>query len=450
MAALRWYQEKAVKIFGILPEPKRFFLPWDMGAGKTLGAIAIARAYNRKKVLIVAPAMVRDTWRRELEKHWPEMKVGIISKGRHRVLSDADAADREASYCAPVQVVSYDLLRHVEPFGWDMIIVDEFHNLRSPRSAQSKNVLKVFRANPEAWALGLSGTPIPNEAKQLWNPVDTFFPDRWGKRTAVGAHAWSFLWKYCEVERNQHGTIFLGLKPDMRRVLEDKFNEISFRIVQKDFAEFLPPLFVEPLYFDRSVNPVKTAIEWYENVKDECAHVGIYTHLRETAHAIAHALKTPVCITGEMDTAQRNAFLENARRSPFSLTVGTTHALKEGISLSFQKAALVTEWTTSVDEVVQFIARFGRQDSTSQAPTLVQFVVGPNDESKCETLRNRMDAINSVIKASKSSEAAAGVFVDRDMSDEAFEAELLRIAVATEKRSNLWAPTEDDEDDDND
>jgi hypothetical protein len=133
-----------------------------------------------------------------------------------------------------------------------------------------------------------------------------------------------------------------------------------------------------------------------------------------------------------------------------SVIVGTTHALKEGISLSFQKTALVVEWTTAVDEVVQFIARFARQDSVGNTPTLVQFVVGPSDESRCDILRARMDSINSVIKASKTSEVAAEVFVEREMTDDEFQAELNRLVQSQEKRSNLWAPTEDDEDDDND
>jgi superfamily II DNA or RNA helicase len=456
MAALRWYQKKAVEIFGTLPEPRRYFLPWDMGAGKTLGAISIAKAYNRQKVLIIAPALIRENWRRELQTHWPEAELGIIEWGRKRKLPEEKDAERTRAYSAPVQVVSYDLLKEIDPFGWDMIIVDEFHNLRAPRSAQSKNVLKIFQANPGAWAVGLSGTPIPNEAKQLWNPVDIFFPNRWGQRTNVGSEAWNFLWKYCETEQNQHGRSFFGLKQDMRGELEAAFAEISFRIVQKDFAEFLPPLFVKPMYFDQKPDPVKIALDWYDSVKDECAHVGIYTHLRQTARDIAAALEkrfadtVPFFIDGSVSTPVRNDLLVTAAKMDRSVIVGTTHALKEGISLSFQKTALVVEWTTAVDEVVQFIARFARQDSVGNTPTLVQFVVGPSDESRCDILRARMDSINSVIKASKTSEVAAEVFVEREMTDDEFQAELNRLVQSQEKRSNLWAPTEDDEDDDND
>jgi len=456
MAALRWYQTRAVEIFESLPEPRRYFLPWDMGAGKTLGAISIAKAYNRQKVLIIAPALIRENWRRELQTHWPEAKLGVIEWGRKRKLPEDKASVRAAAYAAPVQVVSYDLLKEIDPHGWDMIIVDEFHNLRAPRSAQSKNVLKLFKANPEAWALGLSGTPIPNEAKQLWNPVDIFFPNLWGERTEVGSEAWSFLWKYCETEQNSHGRSFFGLKQDMRSKLEEEFSKISFRIVQKDFAEFLPPLFVEPLYFDQAPNPVKAAMDWYESVKDESAHIGIYTHLRQTARDIVAAIRAkhksvePFHIDGSISTPARNDILQTSAKLPSSLIVGTTHALKEGISLSFQKTALVVEWTTAVDEIVQFIARFARQDSKSQAPTRVQFVVGPNDEGRAATLRERMDSINSVIKASKTSEVAANVFIEREMTEDQFQAELDRLVQSQEKRSNLWAPTEDDEDDDND
>lgn len=456
MAELRWYQTKAVEIFATLPEPRRYFLPWDMGAGKTLGAIAIAKAYNRKRVLIVAPALVRENWGKELEHHWPEAQIGVVRWGRKRKLSEAEAEVRDLSFKAPIQIVSYDLLRDIDPLNWDMIIVDEFHNLRSPRSVQSKNILKLFRQNPDAWAVGLSGTPIPNEARQLWNPVDTFFPNLWGKRTTTNNEAWDFLWKYCETEQTSYGRSFYGLKPDMREPLQTAFAAKSFRIVQKDFAEYLPPLFVEPMFVSDTPDPVKLALDWYESVKDECAHVGIYTHFRKTAYDIAIAFQQKYGdlhvngITGATATDVRARLLQGSREASESVIVGTTHALNEGISLSFQKAALIVEWTTQVDQVTQFIARFARQDSVSQAPTCVKFVVGPKDEGKASVLRGRMDAINSVIKASKPSEIAAEVFAEREMSDEDFAAQLDLLVSKEAKRSSLWAPTDDDEDTDDD
>lgn len=444
---LREYQEAGVKVFGELAQPARFFFAWDMGAGKTLGAIAVARSHSRRKCLVVCPAIVREVWAREIAKHWPEVSVGVITVGRQRQsLSAKKIAERDLALAADVQVVSYDLLGEVAAKGWDMIIVDEFHNLRSPGSKQSKTVRKLFRLNPTAWGLGLSGTPIPNEAKQLWNPVDTFFPDRWGKPNRPDAEPYTFVHRYCMRETNEFGVRFHGLKPERREELAERFGAISMRVVQADFAKYLPPLFVEALPVPGSIDPVKVAKEWLASLGEEIEHVGIYTHLRDTASQICNAV-SGTYITGDIPATTRDQLLQDCRAKPRSIVVGTTHALKEGVSLSFQKAALIVEWTTEVAQVVQFIGRFARQDSKSVAPTRVQFVVGPNDTSRAELLSERIESIQSVVKASRADNAAADVFKPVDMTEEDFQAELSRLIQTQDKRAHLWSASEDDDDD---
>lgn len=448
---LREYQQRGVEIFAGLPEPRRFFFAWDMGAGKTLGALAVAKHFRRWNLLIVCPAIVRETWAREANAYLP-WTVGVIRFGRHRKLSLKAHAERDAAFAADIQIVSYDLLGSVEAKGWDFIIVDEFHNLRSPSSKQSKYCRALFRANPEAWGLGLSGTPIPNEAQQLWNPVDTFFPGRWGKSTRPGNAPWAFVSRYCNKESNEFGTRFFGLKPERRGELAERFKTISFRVTQEEFAHLLPPLFVEALPVSGHPNPVQLAKEWLAE-QNNVAHVGIYCHLKSTAEAIWKAVGqanlgvNTFLVTGNVDSKSRDLILETCRKSERSIIVGTTHALKEGISLSFQKASLIVEWVTEVAQVTQFIGRFARQDSTSQMPTRVQFVVGPNDVSRAEALSSRIAAIQSVLKSSRADEAAANVFSEREFTDDEFAAELERIIATQEKRAQLWSPDEDEEDD---
>lgn len=453
MLALREYQTKGVELFGKLAHPPRHFFTWDMGAGKTIGAFSVAQRYGRKTVLIVCPAIVRGTWLREIQTHWPEAKAATITCGSSVKLPKKKLAERAEAEKADIQIVSYDLLPTIKAEGWDMVIIDEFHNLRSAKSRQSRMVRSLFAANPKAWALGLSGTPIPNEAQQLWNPVNTFFPCMWGKMRKGFQTPWVFLSRFCQKEENEYGVRFFGIRDENRERLEAEFGLVSYRVTQADFAKYLPPLYVSPMHLDETKDPVKLAVEWYESVKDECAHVGIYTHLRQTAKDIAGAigstnlLTNVFQITGEVDSASRDLILETCRNSSKSVIVGTTHALKEGISLSFQKAALVAEWTTAVDEVTQFIARFARQDSTCNAPTRVQFVVQPNDTSKAEVLARRIADIQSLIKPSRADNLAADTFAPVEMSEESFQSELSRLIQSQQKRSALWSPGEDDDED---
>lgn len=449
MLKLRGYQQRALEIFGSLPKPARYFLAWDMGAGKTLAAIAIARTFVRKRTLVVCPAIVRENWVRELQRHWPGAIVGNITCGRRRQLPVAAAARRDAAYQADVQVVSYDLLSQVRLGGWDFIVLDEFHNLRSCTSSQSKTVRQFFEANPEAWAVGLSGTPIPNEASQLWNPVDTLFPGRWGKQAKKGYVPWAWCKRYCRVEASDYGSgqRFYGLREDRKAELEAKFGEVSQRVTQAEFAQYLPDLFVEPLHVATRPDPVELARQWYAGLEGQIAHVGIYCHLRETAYKISQALGG-VVVTGALPAQARDQQLQTLRAAERSLLIGTTHALGIGVSLSFQKAALVVEWTTAMDDVTQFIGRFARQDSTCDAPTRVQFVVGPDDGSRAETLSRRIEESQSVVGASRPDGLAAKVFAETEMTDEAFAVELEMLAAQQDKRANLWGASEDDDDED--
>lgn len=447
--SLRPYQSEAVHRFRDLPKPRRLFLAWDMGAGKTIGSLAIAKDMDAKRVLIVCPAIVRETWRSTVHSFWPEKSVGVIDVGIRRSTSKKKAAEQTEARAADIQITSYDLLRTVEfPEGapkFDFIIVDEFHALRSPMSKQSQTVRTLFRLHKDAMALGLSGTPIPNEAKQLWNPVDTFFPGRWGVSRRKGYEPFEFVFRFCHHEDDGYGTKFYGLKEERREELERRFSAISQRVVQADFARYLPPLFVEQLPVKARQELVDVAVEWYEANKHLTPHIGIYTHLRETAVEIC-ARTGGALIMGNTLPAVRDSLLADARKSEASLIVGTTHALQQGISLSFQKLALVVEFTSEVSNIVQFCGRFARQDSTSQAPTRVDIAVSPNDVGKAETLQRRIEDINSVIKKSKSMEAVEGVF-DTEMSDDDFLAEIEELAALADVRANLWSKGEDDDDD---
>lgn len=464
--ALRPYQTQAVTHFFDRPFPQRMFFAWEMGAGKTIAAIecakrdalskaTMARADGRLpehyRLLVICPAIVRPMWSRELKKAFGDFYVGAIVWSPNAALPKHAQASRAVVYNRPIKVVSYELCGFIENGPWDFIIIDEVHNLRKATSIQSKRVRAKVAANPEVLCLGLSGTLIPNEAKQLWNPVDTFFPGAWGEPKRTGDGSWAFESEFCIREESSYGVNYHGLREDRRARLENRLAPLCSRVTQSDFAAYLPPLFIEPLFQDDVPDAVKVAKKWYAEVSESTAHLGIYCHLRETVEKISKALNvynsTYFVITGDMPVEQRDRKLEECRQSSRSLIIGTTHALNEGVSLSFQKAALVVEWTTSVDQTLQFMGRFARQDSTNNAPTNVQYVVGPNDVGRADKIRQRIESINAVLKAGEAERRAENLFRPYEMSEDAFAAEVSRLCKGVAKRGNLWASENDEEED---
>lgn len=457
MLQLREYQLPAVDMFLARPD-RRLFLAHEMGAGKSFVALAIAERIACARALFIVPAVVRPMWARLIATHFPDRVCGSITMGRGTKSGTKSAlAARDRAYISPWQVVSYDLVNEVDLTPWDLVVVDEMHNLRNPLSVQSKAVRRLFEFNPGAAALGLSGTPIPNEARNLWGPLDTFFPGQFGEPTKTHDVSWSFQGKYCHKEINAHGTRYFGLRPEMRDKLAAALAPIMHRVVTSDFAAYLPPLFVEPLYVETAKWDVeKLTLNWvHERLADQ-THVGVFTHLRETAHALAASLqrrwpRIPVIvITGADSTEARDKLLERSRAEPSCILVGTTHALKEGISLSHLKAALVVEWVTAMDQILQFLARFARQDSTTHAPTRVELVTGPNDESRLGTLRDRIEAFSSVFKAGRAENLALNAFQSRSMSDEEFQRELDAVVSGVSKRSKFKGFQDEEEDSEGD
>jgi hypothetical protein len=440
---LRPYQRPGVER---LLKQGRLALAWEMSAGKSFAEIAALQEVNPERYLMVCPAIVRPMWLDLLRTYMPHRDIGAITMGpTAQAPSKRRGKEREDAYKAPYQIVSYDLCEHLVDRQYDRISCDEAAALRSALSSQSQVIKKLFRANPKSSGALLSGTLAPNHSWQLWNPLDTLFPGWAGKPTRTGDVPWSFKERYCEMELRYGHPYFYGVKN--AEELKERIAPYVDRVVQADFAQYLPPLFVEAL---RTDVPRKQIVnKWVSNIEVPC--FGIFTHLRETASHIAtelgRACYQVFFITGAESAEKRAEILKQARNTERCVVVGTTHALNEGVSLSFLKAALVVEWTTQMDDVLQFIGRFARQDSASNAPTRVEFVVGPNDESRMATLRERIDAVNSILRPGRSETLGAGAFAEQRMGEEAFQAQLKIILEKVEKRSRTRGLIESDSDD---
>lgn len=446
---LRDYQRAAVDRFLATPHPHALFLAHVMGSGKTFTSLSAMHEAGCWNLLIICPAIVREVWLRETKAFY--LDASVIRWGKSRKLSTTENTLRNIAYNSPCQIVSYDLLGDIEPSGWHGIIIDECHALRNPLSQQYKRVNALVRHNTQACVLGLSGTLIPNRVRSVWGPVNTLFPEYLGKPSKTGDVSWRFLNRYCEKELTAYGTHYGNLRNDRVEELQQKLSHISHRVIEKDFVHYLPKLYVEPHYTEPYGFDFLTFIgQWVATNIDEAKHIGIYTHLRETAYTIAQhveAFKPVFTITGNASAKLRDDYLEEAKRGDRSIIVGTTHALNQGISLSFQKAALIVEWVTAPDQILQFIGRFARQDSTSQAPTHVKFLVTPNDVGRCERLVQRISDINALFTASTAEEHAHHVFQGAEQTEDEFETSVAQLILGVTKRQLLWSADDDGEDD---
>lgn len=423
---LRSYQREAIDRF-LQSKTRRLVICHGMGSGKTATAITAAREAGYQRVLVVAPAMTRPAWAREFARWWPEVTPGVITHGpTAKNLTKAEAARREYAYQAPVQVVSYNLLHHLKPSALDLLIVDEAHRLRSPTSKQTKAVREFTKNNPKTAILELTGTLVPNEVRQLWAPIDVLQPGIFGVAQATGKEPWKFLNKYCHRMVNEYGTSHHGFREETRCDLLSKLAPLVHEVSEAEVAPYLPPLHVEPLYVDGSPSATELAIDWLEDTLHEHTHVGVFCHLNETREKLSSelfAIGHPVFEVTAADSAEeRDRILARAAAAPRAVVVSKTHALQEGISLSFCKSALVVEWVTAMDQVLQFIGRFARQDSANLMPTYVRFAVRDEDADRAARLSTRVANKNALLLPGRAEELATTTFKAREYSDDDYAA----------------------------
>ncbi|NXE38124.1 ER6L2 protein, partial [Ptilorrhoa leucosticta] len=177
----------------------------DMGLGKTIQVISFLAAVLHKKgtrediennmpefllrtmkkdsdcnpkktFLIVAPFSVLYNWKDELDT-WGYFKVTVL----HGSKKDNDMSRiKQGKY--EVALTTYEILRlYLDEFNsieWSAVIVDEAHRIKNPK-AQITQTMKSLKCSVR---IGLTGTILQNNMKELWCVMDWAVPGLLGSR----------------------------------------------------------------------------------------------------------------------------------------------------------------------------------------------------------------------------------------------------------------------------
>ncbi|KAM4639647.1 DNA excision repair protein ERCC-6-like 2 isoform 7-T8 [Amazona ochrocephala] len=203
---LRDYQREGVQfLYGHYVNKRGCILGDDMGLGKTIQVISFLAAVLHKKgtrediennmpefllrtmkkepkcnpkkaFLIVAPLSVLYSWKDELDT-WGYFKVCVL----HGSKKDDDFSRIKQGKCE-VALTTYEVLRlYLDEFNsaeWSAVIVDEAHRIKNPK-AQITQTMKSLKCSVR---IGLTGTILQNDMKELWCVMDWAVPGLLGSR----------------------------------------------------------------------------------------------------------------------------------------------------------------------------------------------------------------------------------------------------------------------------
>jgi SWI/SNF-related matrix-associated actin-dependent regulator 1 of chromatin subfamily A len=267
---LRRFQKDGLKY--ILAHNCKALLAFDPGLGKTPSSLAlILQKPDIKKTLVVCPATVKEQWAAEYNKF-----IGI---GTPEVLYGRNSVGH--IYDAPIVIMNYDILasgvekkkhgkgtrynigdtlKTFKKNNFDYIIIDECHYIKN----KTKSYKAVYYlANDVDNCVALSGTPVENRSKEIWNIANLLAPRTFNNE-------WFFLNRYCGPVNNGFGIEYKGstLSNELNRKMRDTF---MFRRKKESVIAELPKVqkIVVPIKLDKYKEYAKYNRELMDNIEDK-------------------------------------------------------------------------------------------------------------------------------------------------------------------------------------
>jgi SNF2 family DNA or RNA helicase len=360
----------------------------EMGIGKTAQALAAAAALGVASAVVVAPAITRSGWLKQHARWAPGLHLEVYS------------------------YEAFTKIMKAAPLPAGLLIVDEMHYASNPKSQRSKALAAWRAAFPGAPILGLTGTPMTAEPRDLWHPLNLLWPGRFGTR-------WAFEKRYCDgrfVEiPNAQKTVWSADGVSRAEELASRLARVMLRRTKASVALELPPrerVIVEveiPKAAQRSLaraaaalgserqgvssllsnieeHKIEQAIELAEGARRNGERVLLLTTRRETAAILGTRLNAPHA-DGSDSVAARERLLANA-----PVAVATLYSVGTGVDYLSGFSTLIMvglDWLPSV--VLQGESRVHRIGQVN--PVTVYYLIGRGtlDEVVRERVIERLD-----------------------------------------------------------
>lgn len=382
MTALTLYPHQ-IEARDFLLSRKRCILADSPRVGKTLAAVSAA--IQHLPVLVVCPAVAKPVWQKAFKQFGIE---ATIVNGREM-----------AAGCVPggALIVNYDLLPYMTAIeGWQTLVLDEAHRIKTPTAKRTKAALKLMKATPQVFAL--SGTPVPNRPIEIWPLLHGLgiYKGSWLKFAYRYAKAWQSPWGFDVSGASNLPELKRSLKPHvLRRTRADVFKDYQKPVIsmieldlpvdrrEKQFdSEVLvenPNLILaldglSEIMREGGIRKVPLALDFIKGKLDDDPEESlvVFAWHKDVAALLRDGLKDygPVMVTGETPAADRQKHIDAFQAGTAKVIIGNIATLSEGVDLSKSSTVIFVEATWATSAFEQASARVENIQKLGIAPAI--------------------------------------------------------------------------------
>ena len=483
------YQKRAIKFFEI---NKGVALLGDqMGIGKTNTAIGYATKH-RKKALVICPSSLKFMWKDEVYKftnekthifrYWPSKYTKEVNNSKEDSLFHAinyeglasfikleykhkcegsrmDPVSKRFGACGTeiinlekkaklcpncggtkfksrihgVQFFKTDEEEYLDPDDYDLIIIDECHRMKNPKTDWTQIIKRSFQNIPEK--LLLSGTAIKSKPIEMFALLNFLDPKTWndrhefGKRYAAGFES-PFGWVYDGVSNTEElyeriSPVFLRrLKKDILPELPDKtYTEIRLELTPSELKEFskleaatkkvaldgtgeekeVPKNFMEKVHQIKLLTEtikLERATEFIQDIIDSKDKVVLFFDYLPTAQRIKDIFGDKAAIhTGSMKEAEKHDSVKRFQNDK-SVNVfgGTVMSAGVGITLTASNKLIFLGQAWTSGDMEQCEDRIHRASTTHDNVQIITYLCNDTwDNDIYEFLRKKEQVVSKVL-----------------------------------------------------
>jgi len=349
----------------------------EMGLGKSVQAISVMEQVIGQ-VVVVCPASLRDTWRKEIDK-----------------FTTLDG----------VHIVSYEGLKKIPDLGpIGMVVYDEAHYLKNLQAKRTQEAHKFVRQHKPKYCVLLTGTPIRNAVGDFYSLLKllTTVPGVPNGLAMKEKSLYTFNLEYSNVEYQKifvrgGGTksvaSFSGIrnKMDLKMLLKHKY-------IRRTAAKVLslPPMTISFVDLSNGKNPdaglYDSFVEWLEtgkltkhithmkmtaamakvaytvpfvkNMVEQGEQVVVFTDHVDPALTLVKGLASPTCavglISGSVSAVDRIGHIDDFQSGKIKVLVCTIGAAGIGITLTASRTIVFNDISWVAADIQQAQKRIHR------------------------------------------------------------------------------------------